>query len=580
LVRTNHEPTCRGEDQEQDQEQDQTNCIATSAANHPAANNNPCTQPSPLVSHGLLPNVLELEHTVTGGEEEEDVFFHGVIEILDHGGTTQESHPQRQGEVLAQYSDTQSTPEIMCFATRYAKDEEQPSLFHHDSPDGCHAFQYKDKDMDMDMDMDMNSPPFGRGPSPLVSQHKIHFNEEPILTQRRQIEVQAGDASRAKTNASGTQAIDLQPKHTRLLEDTGTFSIASKIEAQEQHPANSASAWKSALDRNVSEESPFLEAPPPENTYGTHPSELQPTQKELKTFRTPRAVNAPSNTTKICPPGQSDLPSIPPVVQPSKDSNRTDDELGGPAIEDNASVSESYVSTLPPGSDCSSEGSVENLDFTSDNQDSSERNAVSSKRSHSTVASKNEAPKPRRPRRIQTNSATKKHNALKRNDVNSEPATELGGSSRQRDNTGTRLAERPPLQDRLNARAPSSVAFSSRSNTPDGIRRKHRVKNTTRKRPRDTPEPELPAFENDSDSVEILGFSLPTSTKKPRPFSKSSIVPDWVPSTGLQSISQQFQDDIPWNITADKPLSNPKEAPIKSIVLPYRNIANKDAAEA
>jgi hypothetical protein len=160
---------------------------------------------------------------------------------------------------------------------------------------------------------------------------------------------------------------------------------------------------------------------------------------------------------------------------------------------------------------------------------------------------------------------------LKRNDVNSKKASDLGGSSQQRDNVGTRSAKRPPLQDRLNAWTPSSVAFSTRSTTPGGTRRKERgVKHTTRKRPRDTSEPELPAFEIDSDSAEILGFSLPTLSKKPRPFSKSSIVPDWVPSTGLQSISQQFQDDIPWNIIADKPLSNPKDVPIKSIFLPYK----------
>jgi hypothetical protein len=627
FVRTNQEPTsCLREDQ--------ANSIAKSANRNPA-NNNTFAEPSPLVS-----NVLDyLENNNVNGED----MFNGVIEILDHNnGNTQESYPQRQSEVLTQYSDMQYYSQNNILATRHENKDEEPSLlFNHNSPYGFHASKY---------DRYKYSPPSGPGLSPLLS-NKINSNDESILTQRRQIETQAvdqsvgidghsntplesdyvpttstlqglevdqpsvsqsekdqvrvskhtydnglgsttvdakkypgsqtakdGDTSSANMNAGDTQAIDLQPKEeTRMLEYTGTSSIASKIDAQERHPASSASAFKSPLDRNVSEGSPYLEASPPANSHSSYPSKLHPMQKKLKKFHAPREMNAPLNTTKICPPGQSDPTSIPPSMLPSKDSNRADNELGR-AIADDASVSESYVSTLPPDSDCSSAGSVENLDFTSDNQDSSERKAVSSKHSHSTVASKNEAPKSRRLRRIQMKSSTKKHNVLKRNDGNSEKASDLGGSSQQRDSIGMRSAKRQPLQDRLNAQTRSSVALSTRSNTPSGTRRKCRIKPTARKRPRDTPEPELPAFGNDSDSVEILGFSLPTSSKKPRPFSKSSIVPDWVPSTGLQSISQQFQDDIPWNIIAVKPLSNPKEVPIKSIVLPYSNIANKDAA--
>jgi hypothetical protein len=70
---------------------------------------------------------------------------------------------------------------------------------------------------------------------------------------------------------------------------------------------------------------------------------------------------------------------------------------------------------------------------------------------------------------------------------------------------------------------PSSVAFSARSNAPGGTRHKRGVKHTTRKRPPDTSEPELPAFKNDSDSVEILGFFLPTpSIRCPRSLALSA----------------------------------------------------------
>ena len=75
-------------------------------------------------------------------------------------------------------------------------------------------------------------------------------------------------------------------------------------------------------------------------------------------------------------------------------------------------------------------------------------------------------------------------------------------------------------------------------------------------------------------SVEVVQISLPKSSKKSRPFQHSSIVPDWVPSNGLQSISQKFMEDEPWNIIPDSHPSS--KSPVrKSILLPGHTKGSK-----
>jgi hypothetical protein len=82
------------------------------------------------------------------------------------------------------------------------------------------------------------------------------------------------------------------------------------------------------------------------------------------------------------------------------------------------------------------------------------------------------------------------------------------------------------------------------------------------------------ALDGDSDSVEVVRVSLPSSNKKPRPFQNSSIIPDWVPSNGLQSVSQQFMEDEPWNATPDTYPSSKNLVP-KSMLLPGRSKTGK-----
>lgn len=71
--------------------------------------------------------------------------------------------------------------------------------------------------------------------------------------------------------------------------------------------------------------------------------------------------------------------------------------------------------------------------------------------------------------------------------------------------------------------------------------------------------------DEDSNSVALLHVSHPLSNKKMRPFQNSSIVPNWIPSNSLKTISQQFMEDEPWNVP-ERTASNQNSFP-KSIIL-------------
>lgn len=53
----------------------------------------------------------------------------------------------------------------------------------------------------------------------------------------------------------------------------------------------------------------------------------------------------------------------------------------------------------------------------------------------------------------------------------------------------------------------------------------------------------------DSDSVVVMHVLAPDSDKRgTRPYSKSNFVSDWIPSNGLQTVSQRFMNEESWNI--------------------------------
>jgi hypothetical protein len=83
-------------------------------------------------------------------------------------------------------------------------------------------------------------------------------------------------------------------------------------------------------------------------------------------------------------------------------------------------------------------------------------------------------------------------------------------------------------------------AFTDQENEPFGVEQKVW-----------TPAPRKRSRQDslDTDSVEITHVVIPISNKRGnRPYSKSNFVADWIPSNGLQAVSQHFMNEEPWHI--------------------------------
>jgi hypothetical protein len=256
------------------------------------------------------------------------------------------------------------------------------------------------------------------------------------------------------------------------------------------------------------------------------------------------------------------------------------------------SAADSYVSTLPPDSDCSTE-EPDSFDLTP-NDDSSLIKQATAKASRSTSAS------PARPLTHNLRRSTRKRQSLSLGNttpmeaLHNQPITIFTRSQQSRRSdarTGSRtpLTATTPLENAAAWMSPPLDMYSApktKNHSPkkrirSGIspassqKEEETQQRGSRKRRRDLKD-HGPLF-SDIGSVEVVGYFVPPASKKqkPLPYSKSSVLPDWVPSTGLQSASRQFAED-PWVITADKPLSNRHDIP-EAILLPLRPEASNQS---
>ena len=245
------------------------------------------------------------------------------------------------------------------------------------------------------------------------------------------------------------------------------------------------------------------------------------------------------------------------------DGNRSPSDQKASRLEvtDKISSSESYVSTLPPDSHCSTE-EPDTFDFVSSlasPRDFEQPEALSKSKSSNL---KSLGP-------IETGSKSK---SIANKDFNpgvtSVPLGTIAARGERKRNRGRNVADKYPRLSRSSHSASVSAKLDRENSTSGRICRSrnnieslHKANRPRRKRNREAVEKDYRISDRNDEVVS------PPLGKKTRPFSNSSIVPDWVPSTGLQSISQKFEEDIPWNLS--KKCFEPSQATIpKSILLP------------
>jgi hypothetical protein len=243
------------------------------------------------------------------------------------------------------------------------------------------------------------------------------------------------------------------------------------------------------------------------------------------------------------------------------------------------STTESYVSTLPPDSDCTSEESDAFRFSVVEDQPTPKKCTMEGSGSTSPspplhVLALSQGVKPKSEEKGCTTPP-----GLEESDGNEKP--HLGTLSRR----STRLAARQSRREDLAGLTTDSFHLEKTlGHASSSAKRKRGSKGTLppssaciqeqRKLDRrgKGPSRKRPLVEalvdGDSDSVEIVQVSVPVSSKKARPFQNSSIVPDWVPSNGLQSISRQFMEDEPWNVTPKAGEPSSSNLVPKSILLP------------
>lgn len=195
------------------------------------------------------------------------------------------------------------------------------------------------------------------------------------------------------------------------------------------------------------------------------------------------------------------------------------------------SGTESYVSTLPPDSDCDSERT--NYVPSPCSTETEERVLDKDEDNHA-CPSRQEA-KVHKP--TQNNGPSQEKRRKHSADAH---CNKVHNSRRLR---GRRIAKRkfppdsvfdfPASKMETTVRSPENSKDSKKSKAPFGndASPKKRI---------------AEHIDKDCGSVKFLRAFPPSPSKKARPFQNSNIVPDWVPSIKLQSLSQKFLDDEGW----------------------------------
>ena len=225
------------------------------------------------------------------------------------------------------------------------------------------------------------------------------------------------------------------------------------------------------------------------------------------------------------------------------------------------STAESYVSTLPPDSDYVTE---ESLFSPAEGQSWA-------KQSSKKVSCTSPSSMPRNNVNISSSSPIDFENRCKTppevKDASQESLSHVVTSSRR----SNRLGERNVSTELLTGDTlPAFSNLKSPKRKRKGARSLISCIQIMKKSKESSPSQEKchRRLDTDPELVEIVHVSLSTSTTKKRiPFQNSSIIPDWVPSNGLQSISQQFMEDEPWDVSPGTNKSNKILVP-KSILLP------------
>jgi hypothetical protein len=250
-------------------------------------------------------------------------------------------------------------------------------------------------------------------------------------------------------------------------------------------------------------------------------------------------------------------------------------------VKTSGSISDSYVSTLPPHSDCSAMDFPVCRDFTpTRNSRRKGRQSPIVLQLPSTLRI-DRTDKSRKQRLLMPRTGS---NALKEQPQNNGTISALKqkrkrGIDSQTSPTSTSLEATSPTGMGVSPWASPAFAASNENNADEtsgqksSIRKKRRIilaMSPTEPVQHESPiQNELSSSRKrssiavavfgddtgDSDLVQFLGWKRGKSS--PLPFSQSSIVPDWVPSNRLQQASEQFESDGHWKLASIHPSPSP-----------------------